>query len=198
MGVAQFGSALEWGSRGRGFKSLHPYQKKILHNSVGFFFAFLSPNKGLERVGIADTTAIYVACLRQMMDTHRLPHRRDSVAEQIPSPIPTKNLYHWMQVFLFILHCLKKGLERVEIADTMAISVACLRQMMDTHRLPPRRDSVAEQVPSPIGLSYICVNASYIAYCSYICLAASDIAHFVRSCGGMEFSPSVTSCHLPP
>ena len=37
MGVAQFGSALEWGSRGRGFKSLHPYQKKILHNSVGFF-----------------------------------------------------------------------------------------------------------------------------------------------------------------
>ena len=40
MGVAQFGSALEWGSRGRGFKSLHPYQKKILHNSVGFFLRF--------------------------------------------------------------------------------------------------------------------------------------------------------------
>ena len=89
---------------------------------------------------------------------------------QVPSPIPTKNLYHWMQVFLFILHCLKKGLERVGIADTTAISVACLRQMMDTHRLPPRRDSVAEQVPSPIGLSYICVNASYIAFGSYICL----------------------------
>ena len=107
MGVAQFGSALEWGSRGRGFKSLHPYQKKILHNSVGFFFAFSSLNEGLERVGIA---------------------------------------------------------------DTMAILVACLRQMVDTHRLPPRRDSVAEQVPSPIGLSYICVNASYIAFGSYICL----------------------------
>ena len=75
-----------------------------------------------------------------------------------------------MQVFLFILHCLKKGLERVGIADTTAISVACLRQMMDTHRLPPRRDSAAEQVPSPIELSYICVNASYIAFGSYICL----------------------------
>ena len=73
------------------------------------------------------------------------------------------------------------------IADTTAISVACLRQMMDTHRLPPRRDSVAEQVPSPIELSYICVNASYIAFGSYICLAASDIAHFVRSCGESGF-----------
>ena len=69
---------------------------------------------------------------------------------QVPSPIPTKNLYHWMQVFLFILHCLKKGLERVGIADTTAISIACLRQMMDTHRLPHWRDSVVEQVPSPI------------------------------------------------
>ena len=135
MGVAQFGSALEWGSRGRGFKSLHPYQKKILHNSVGFFFAFSSLNKGLERVGIADTTAIYIACLRQMMDTHRLP---------------------------------------------------------------PRRDSVAEQVPSPIELSYICVNASYIAFGSYICLwqviLLSSLAVVVR----VDFSPSVTSCHLPP
>ena len=92
-----------------------------------------------------------------------------------------------MQVFLFILHCLKKGLERVGIADTTAISVACLRQMMDTHRLPHWRDSVAEQVPSPIELSYICVNASYIAFGSYICLAASDIAHFVRSCGESGF-----------
>ena len=92
-----------------------------------------------------------------------------------------------MQVFLFILHYLKKGLERVGIADTTAILVACLRQMMDTHHLPPRRDSVAEQVPSPIELSYICVNASYIAFGSYICLAASDIAHFVRSCGESGF-----------
>ena len=116
---------------------------------------------------------------------------------QVPSPIPTKNLYHWMQVFLFILHCLKKGLERVGIADTTAIYVACLRQMMDTHRLPPRRDSVAEQVPSPIELSYICVNASYIAFGSYICLRQvillSSLAVVVR----VDFSPSVTSCHLP-
>ena len=83
------------------------------------------------------------------------------------------------------------------IADTMAISVACLRQMMDTHHLPPRRDSVAEQVPSPIGLSYICVNASYIAFGSYICLwqviLLSSLAVVVR----VDFSPSVTSCHLP-
>ena len=27
LGVAQFGSVLEWGSRGREFKSLHPDQK---------------------------------------------------------------------------------------------------------------------------------------------------------------------------
>ena len=52
------------------------------------FFLYFSPNKGLERVGIADTTAISVACLRQMMDTHRLPPRRDSVAEQVPSTAP--------------------------------------------------------------------------------------------------------------
>ena len=29
LGVAQFGSALEWGSRGRRFKSCHPDQKLI-------------------------------------------------------------------------------------------------------------------------------------------------------------------------
>ncbi len=64
-----------------------------------FLFILHCLKKRLERVGIADTTAIPVACLRQMMDTHRLPHWRDSEAEQVPSPIPTKNLYHWMQVF---------------------------------------------------------------------------------------------------
>ena len=124
--------------------------KNLYHWMQVFLFILHCLKKGLERVGIADTTAISGACLRQMMDTHRLSPWRDSVAEQVPSPIPTKNLYHWMQVFLFILHCLKKGLERVGIADTTAISGACLRQMMDTHRLSPWRDSVAEQVPSPI------------------------------------------------
>ena len=52
------------------------------------FFLYFSPNKGLERVGIADTTAISVACLRQMMDTHCLPPRRDSEAEQVHSTAP--------------------------------------------------------------------------------------------------------------
>ena len=53
MGVAQFGSALEWGSRGRGFKSLHPYQQKDNPIRVVFFVLLQSLNMGLERVGIA-------------------------------------------------------------------------------------------------------------------------------------------------
>ena len=54
MGVAQFGSALEWGSRGRGFKSLHPYQQKHVSIEACFLFDLQSLKKGLERVGIAD------------------------------------------------------------------------------------------------------------------------------------------------
>ena len=38
MGVAQFGSALEWGSRGRGFKSLHPYQNLLEYSGRFYFF----------------------------------------------------------------------------------------------------------------------------------------------------------------
>ena len=53
MGVAQFGSALEWGSRGRGFKSLHPYQQKDNPVWVVFFVYSQSFKMGLERVGIA-------------------------------------------------------------------------------------------------------------------------------------------------
>ena len=49
------------------------------------FFLYTPLNKGLERVGIADTIANLVVCLRQMMDTHHLPPRRDSEAEQVPS-----------------------------------------------------------------------------------------------------------------
>ena len=37
LGVAQFGSVLEWGSRGRKFKSSHPDQKTA-HSKYGLFF----------------------------------------------------------------------------------------------------------------------------------------------------------------
>ena len=40
LGVAQLGSVLEWGSRGREFKSLHPDQKKP--ENSGFFLFVLS------------------------------------------------------------------------------------------------------------------------------------------------------------
>ena len=41
LGVAQLGSVLEWGSRGREFKSLHPDQQKSPKNKGfrAFFFA---------------------------------------------------------------------------------------------------------------------------------------------------------------
>ena len=57
------------------------------------FFLYFSPNKGLERVGIADTIANLIVCLRQMMDTHHLPPRRDSEAEQVPSTAPKHRVY---------------------------------------------------------------------------------------------------------
>ena len=50
--------------------------------------------------------------------------------------------------------------------------------------------------PTALRLSYIGF-ASYIALRQLYLPTASDIAHFVRSCGGVDFSPSVTSCHLP-
>ena len=40
LGVAQFGSVLEWGSRGRKFKSSHPDQIMILQQSWGIIFYF--------------------------------------------------------------------------------------------------------------------------------------------------------------
>ena len=53
-GVAQFGSALEWGSRGRKFDSCHSDQKKLVLNN-GFFlylnenFAFILFNMVISR-----------------------------------------------------------------------------------------------------------------------------------------------------
>ncbi len=38
LGVAQFGSVLEWGSRGREFKSPHSDQKIALHFYAVLFF----------------------------------------------------------------------------------------------------------------------------------------------------------------
>ena len=69
MGVAQFGSALEWGSRGRGFKSLHPYQQKHVSIEACFLFDLQSLKKGLERVGIADIQPIN-AVLSATKDGH--------------------------------------------------------------------------------------------------------------------------------
>ena len=37
LGVAQFGSVLEWGSRGRKFDSCHPDQKNTCKKQVFFF-----------------------------------------------------------------------------------------------------------------------------------------------------------------
>ena len=38
LGVAQFGSVLEWGSRGRKFKSSHPDQKQSIDDMGCFCF----------------------------------------------------------------------------------------------------------------------------------------------------------------
>ena len=38
LGVAQFGSVLEWGSRGRKFKSSHPDQKQSIGDMGCFYF----------------------------------------------------------------------------------------------------------------------------------------------------------------
>ena len=50
-----------------------------------------------------------------------------------------------------------------------------------------------------VAFSVILTASVILPLGSYICLTASDIAHFVRSCGYLKinFSPSVTSCHLP-
>ena len=45
-GVAQFGSALEWGSRGRVFKSPHSDQKKVSLLCRLTFFAMRRPLEG--------------------------------------------------------------------------------------------------------------------------------------------------------
>ena len=42
LGVAQFGSVLEWGSRGRKFESSHPDQTKSLNLYGLGIFCFLS------------------------------------------------------------------------------------------------------------------------------------------------------------
>ena len=42
LGVAQFGSVLEWGSRGRKFESSHPDLKKSLETQVSEGFSFVS------------------------------------------------------------------------------------------------------------------------------------------------------------
>ena len=56
-GVAQLGSALDWGSRGRGFKSRHSDQKSTRAIGLGCFFIFgwrdstfglLTPGSGME------------------------------------------------------------------------------------------------------------------------------------------------------
>ena len=41
LGVAQFGSVLEWGSRGRGFKSSHPDQYRIVNQDGSFFIRII-------------------------------------------------------------------------------------------------------------------------------------------------------------
>ena len=49
LGVAQFGSALEWGSRGREFKSPHSdhYKRKLIREPIGllFFYTFINVKK---------------------------------------------------------------------------------------------------------------------------------------------------------
>ena len=42
LGVAQFGSVLEWGSRGREFESLHSDQNKKSCRKIGFFILYYS------------------------------------------------------------------------------------------------------------------------------------------------------------
>ena len=43
-GVAQFGSALEWGSRGREFDSRHSDQKPLIERSMAFLCTLKSAN----------------------------------------------------------------------------------------------------------------------------------------------------------
>ena len=45
LGVAQFGSVLEWGSRGRRFESSHPDQRTEIAQSFFFFFCAADGSK---------------------------------------------------------------------------------------------------------------------------------------------------------
>ena len=57
-GVAQFGSALEWGSRGRGFNSRRSDQIKLISSFelINFIF-FAQKYKGVEAEGLNDSPA---------------------------------------------------------------------------------------------------------------------------------------------
>ena len=65
---------------------------------------------------------------------------------QVPSSAPKMAMSIWHKPFFCTLHSIRdlNGWE----SHTLGQIVVCLRQMMDTHQLPPRRDSEAEQAPS--------------------------------------------------
>ena len=92
--VAELADALDSGSSESFFHmGSSPFictKKMTTHLWVSHFFYCRIVNKGLERVGIAGKNYGKQSCLRQEMDTHLLPHWRDSIkdAEQVPSSAP--------------------------------------------------------------------------------------------------------------
>lgn len=53
LGVAQFGSVLEWGSRGRKFESSHSDQNPLKQNASADFFVSPLPHNSLQFVNSA-------------------------------------------------------------------------------------------------------------------------------------------------
>ena len=88
--MAKLADALDLGSSGQpyGFKSLQLHQKMAMsmwHKPFFCIFHQIRDLNGWESQTLGQTV---VVCLRQMMDTHQLPPRRDSEAEQVPSTAP--------------------------------------------------------------------------------------------------------------
>ena len=90
--------------------------KKTIQFGLSFLFIRSRSKRGLNGWASQTHANVKQFCLRQKVDTHLLPHWRDSEAEQVPSPIPTKNLYPCDIGFFVYLQSLKMGLERVGIA----------------------------------------------------------------------------------
>ena len=68
-------------------------KKWLCQFDICHFFCTLHSIRDLNGWESQTLGQTFVVCLRQMMDTHQLPPRRDSEAEQVPSTAPKHRVY---------------------------------------------------------------------------------------------------------